>query len=122
MLILTDPSPLGLFLIAILTMGASCSSCERAVVTSPLVGAKRVHVVRQGRVAQMLKVRGYTYLRLADAEHGQWHVISSDAPTLGQVVQIKGYAEVRQYHSPSLNRRFDHLLFSTVSKPSKEKP
>ncbi len=87
---------------------------EERVATSPLVGASPIDERGEARVDELLRVRGYTYLRLSTAEAGVWHVISGSPPELGARIRYRGYAELRGYRSPSLQREFDRLVFASA--------
>ena len=65
-----------------------------------------------GRVAEVLQVSQYTYLRL---ESGAWAAVEK-APTLeaGDEVTVLLQTEMRDFASPSLNRTFASLWFGTL--------
>ncbi len=73
---------------------------------APLAGS--VH----GRVAEVLQVPQYTYLRL---ESGEWAAVSS-VPDLkvGQEVTVLVQTQMSNFTSPSLNRKFDTILFGSI--------
>ncbi len=89
-------------------------SVEERVATSPLVGARPIDERGEARVEELLRVRGYTYLRLDSSEAGVWHVITGAPPKRGETVRYRGYAELRGYRSPSLQRDFDRLIFASA--------
>ncbi|MCB9755018.1 MAG: hypothetical protein H6713_34205 [Myxococcales bacterium] len=97
-----------------LAFSTGCGELEERVVTSPLVGATRVDERGEARVDELLRARGYTYLRLASSADGEWHVITGAAPERGATVRYRGYAELRDYRSPTLDRQFDRLVFASA--------
>ncbi len=66
----------------------------------------------QGRVAEVIQVPQYTYLRL---ETGEWAAIDS-APqlTVGQSVSLVLQNEMTDFSSPSLGRTFARLWFASL--------
>ena len=90
-----------------------CAPVDEVVVTSPLVGATPVEASGTATVAEVLPAGSYTYLRFAESEAGVWHVISSDAPAVGDQVTYRAFAELTDFHSTRLNRDFPRLVFST---------
>ena len=65
-----------------------------------------------GRVAEVLQVPQYTYLRL---ESGAWAAVSS-VPSLqvGQQVTVLVQTEMSDFTSPSLGRTFATIVFGTI--------
>lgn len=65
-----------------------------------------------GRVAEVLQVPQYTYLRL---ESGEWAAVSS-VPSLqvGQQVTVLVQTQMSDFSSPSLGRSFASILFGTL--------
>lgn len=98
----------------LLTLSACGPAVEQVVVTSPLVGAERLHTQGRATVVEVLPAGSYTYLRLAEPAD-RWFVVSSGAPAAGDTVAWRGFAELRGFHSTRLDRTFDHLVFATVA-------
>ncbi len=65
-----------------------------------------------GKVAEVLQVPQYTYLRM---ESGEWAAVDS-APTLavGQEATVNLQNEMANFDSPSLKRTFERLWFGTL--------
>ena len=106
-------------LVFLLTLAVGCNDWEERIVTSPLVGAQRIDERGVSRVEEVLKTKSYAYLRLASAPPGVWHVVSGEAPQLGSTVSYRGYAELLQFHSPSLKRNFERLIFTSTQPKGK---
>lgn len=68
--------------------------------------------VLRGRVAEVIQVSQYTYLRL---ESGEWAAVPS-APSLaaGQTVGVSLQTEMKQFVSPSLGRTFEKIWFGAL--------
>lgn len=66
----------------------------------------------KGRVAEVMQVPQYTYLRL---ESGAWAAVSS-VPSLqvGQEVTVLAETEMNDFTSPSLGRTFTTIVFGTL--------
>jgi hypothetical protein len=77
-----------------------------STVTAPVAGTV------SGRVAEVLQVPQYTYLRL---ESGAWAAVAS-VPSLqaGQQVTVLVQTEMSDFTSPSLNRTFATIVFGTI--------
>ena len=68
--------------------------------------------VLSGRVAEVLQVPQYTYLRF---DSGEWAAVSSE-PTLrvGQDVRVSVQTEMNDFSSPSLGRSFARIAFGSI--------
>lgn len=65
--------------------------------------------VVEGRVAEVIQVSQYTYLRL---ESGEWAAIPSDPSiAVGQTASLRLQNEMHDFVSPSLNRTFARIWF-----------
>lgn len=66
----------------------------------------------RGRIAEVIQVPQYTYLRL---ESGDWAAVSS-APSLavGQTVGVVSQNEMVNFNSPSLGRTFERIWFGSL--------
>ncbi|MFZ5442904.1 MAG: hypothetical protein ACOZQL_23060 [Myxococcota bacterium] len=82
-----------------------------AAPTMPMGGAQKGGQLR-GKVAEVIQVPQYTYLRL---ESGEWAAVESQ-PTLtaGQDVTVNLQTEMHDFSSPSLGRTFASLWFGTL--------
>jgi hypothetical protein len=61
-----------------------------------------------GTVAETIEAGGYVYLRLED---GTWIAANNFAVSVGDRVQYGGVMEMNGFHSTSLDRTFDSILF-----------
>lgn len=68
--------------------------------------------VLSGRVAEVVQVPQYTYLRF---DSGEWAAVSS-VPTLqvGQDVRVSVQTEMNDFSSPSLGRTFARISFGSI--------
>lgn len=78
----------------------------------PSFGAAPLAGSIKGRVAEVLQVPQYTYLRL---ESGEWAAVSSVPDVkVGQEVTVLVQTQMSNFTSPSLNRKFDRIFFGAV--------
>ena len=61
-----------------------------------------------GRVAETLNSGGYVYIRLED---GVWIAANNFAVTKGDEIQYSGAMEMNDFHSKSLDKSFESILF-----------
>ncbi|MEL6178598.1 MAG: hypothetical protein AAFS10_06575 [Myxococcota bacterium] len=93
----------------------SSDAWEEKVAISPLIGATRIDERGEAQVDEVLVAGRYAYLRLRSAPPGVWHVISGPPPRQGALVCYRGYAELQEFRSPSLDRTFDRLIFASTA-------
>lgn len=66
-----------------------------------------------GRVAEAMDVAGYTYVRLEDgAGHEVWAAVSKSEIAVGEVITLQDGIEMNQFHSKSLDKTFDRIIFA----------
>jgi|GEM_PF-4215657 len=99
----------------------ACAKVEEAAVTSPLVGAEQIDERGEARVLETLDTGRYTYLKLDGAPEGTWNVVMGSKPREGDLVAWRGYAELYDFRSSSLDRSFPRLVFSSVRHSSNSK-
>lgn len=92
--------------------GASEKPASPPPAAMPMPNAAPSADTLSGRVAEVLQVPQYTYLRL---ESGQWAAVSS-VPSLqvGQQVTVLVQTEMSDFTSPSLGRTFATIVFGTI--------
>ncbi len=79
--------------------------------TAALTGAGKGEVLR-GKVAEVIQVPQYTYLRM---ESGEWAAVESmPSLTAGQEVGVMLQTEMHDFSSPSLGRTFASLWFGSI--------
>ncbi len=96
---------------------AGCSNVEEKLATSPLIGAERIKVSGTGKVQEVMATGRYVYMRLDSSKPGVWHVVTGNAPEVGQSVTYRGYAKLDNFRSPTLDRSFDKLIFASTKTP-----
>lgn len=94
-----------------------CSSVEEGLATSPLIGAERIEVSGTGVVEEAIATGRYVYFRLDSSEPGVWHVVTGATPKPGERVTYRGYAQLDDFRSPTLDRSFDRLIFASTKTP-----
>ena len=82
---------------------------------SPLLDATPLDESGQARVASVVRTGRYSYLKLEGSAQGTWHVMLGQAPAPGSMVGYKGYAGLKNFHSRSLDRTFDQVIFSSIT-------
>jgi len=108
--------PLLLIIIALVAaLSSSCTPLEEAAATSPLVGAERVEEHGVATVAETLSASRYTYMRLEGEPPGTWHVVMRRNPKPGDRVAWRGYAALDDFHSRTLGRTFERLVFTSIT-------
>ncbi len=105
---------LGLLVGRATVVGSSAPSVPPTPVAQPSAAPALVPSAGtlSGRVAEVLQVSQYTYLRL---ESGEWAAVSS-VPDLqpGAQVTVSVQTELQDFSSPSLNRTFARIAFGTL--------
>ena len=104
-----------IFLASLLCLGCNNDSLPQAP-ASPSAQSEATFV--EGTVAERIDVEGYTYLRLATAKGDTWTAVPTDPVKVGAVVKIGNPMPMEHFHSKSLNRTFDLILFGSIVRPS----
>lgn len=68
-------------------------------------------VLLTGKVAEVLNVPGYTYLRLTTASGETWAAVPTATVAVGTEVSIKNPMRMEGFESKTLNRKFDVIMF-----------
>ncbi|KIG15530.1 hypothetical protein DB30_05553 [Enhygromyxa salina] len=71
-------------------------------------------------VSEVLVAGRYSYLRLRGSSPGEWHVVMGRAPRVGDSVHYRAYAVAKNFHSSSLQRDFERLLFTSVKPEARD--
>jgi hypothetical protein len=74
----------------------------------------------QGEVLEAKDVGSYTYLRLRTAQGDVWAAVSRAPVKPGSKVNVFGAAEMRNFHSPTLDRTFDVIYFGVLGVEARE--
>ena len=80
--------------------------CAFLIYTPPIMAAETGSVT--GTVAETLESGGYVYIRLED---GVWIAANTFAVTKGDEIQYSGAMEMNDFHSKSLDKSFESILF-----------
>jgi len=76
---------------------------------------------RTGKVAEIINVQSYTYMRLEAPDI--WLASTPSTITVGEEIKFSGGMEMRNFHSKTLNRTFESIIFvqkvSPVNQQSK---
>lgn len=80
--------------------------CAFLIYTPPIMASETGPVT--GTVAETLESGGYVYIRLED---GVWIAANTFAVTKGDEIQYSGAMEMNDFHSKSLDKSFESILF-----------
>ena len=103
-----------LLLASLLCLGCNNDSLPQAP-ASPT--AQTDSTFLEGTVAERIDVEGYTYLRLTTAKGDTWTAVPTNPVALGTAVKIANPMPMEHFHSKSLNRTFDVILFGSIIEP-----
>lgn len=67
-----------------------------------------------GRVAEVLQVPGYTYLKLETGGRETWTAVSTTEVPTGTVVVVTNAFLMQNFHSKTLQRSFDKIYFGSI--------
>jgi len=74
------------------------------------------------KVIEHLESGGYSYIKVQEAQKTYWIAMTQRAVKEGATVQFNEQGWMQNFHSKTLNRTFDNILFaSDVSMPSTQK-
>lgn len=80
-------------------------------------GQETTSVIHESEVLEVIQVKSYTYLRLAEDNTEKWLAVPSIKAEVGEVYFYKGGMEMPNFKSNELDRMFDVVLFlQTISK------
>lgn len=72
---------------------------------------EKVATQRRGIVAESMKGAGYSFIRVDENGSSIWLAAPETALTVGQSIEWKGGAQMRNFTSRTLNRVFDAIIF-----------
>lgn len=75
-----------------------------------------------GSVLETMDAAGYTYLKLKTAEGETWAAVNEAKVAVGDTVTVLSPMEMTDFESPTLNRKFDRILFGTLGPSSAAAP
>jgi len=68
-----------------------------------------------GTVAETMEAASYTYVRMTTPQGEQWAAIPQAKLAVGDTVTIVNPMVIDGFQSPTLKRKFDHILFGTLA-------
>ena len=69
-----------------------------------------------GKVAETFNSAGYTYMRVQTADSGDvWAAVMETSVAIGSTVSLTESLTMHDFHSKSLNRTFDKIVFATLN-------
>ncbi|MCU7496970.1 MAG: hypothetical protein HF314_10690 [Ignavibacteria bacterium] len=95
-------------LVVILTLALlSLAACSKNEESKPVQAAG----VHSGKVLDKINASNYTYLRLEENGNTYWAAVPQMQVEKGETVQFSKSMEMKNFHSESLNRTFESILF-----------
>ena len=80
-------------------------------------------VTHSAKVVEALNSGGYTYIKVQEGSESYWIAMTQRAVTKGSTIEYNEQGWMQDFHSKTLNRTFDKILFasdaSTASAPQK---
>lgn len=111
----------------ILVVAASLAACARKSGPEPAAAAaaparagaatataKAAGTVR-GEVLEAMDSGGYTYMRLAAGGSEVWAAVNASPVKKGMTVTVENAMPMDGFESPTLHRKFDHIVFGTLA-------
>ncbi len=83
-------------------------------VTGGAPGAPSQGEMISGRVAEVMQVPGYTYLKLQTEGGEEWAAVSTTEIKEGAVVVVTNAFPMQSFHSKTLQRTFDRIYFGSL--------
>ena len=68
-----------------------------------------------GTAAETMEAASYTYVRLTTPQGDQWAAVPQAKIAVGDTVTILNPMVIDGFQSPTLKRKFDHILFGTLA-------
>jgi hypothetical protein len=68
----------------------------------------------QGKVLETTEVANYTYLHLDTANGKIWAAVPKTTVAVGDQVTVERPMEMKNFHSPTLNKDFDSIFFGVI--------
>ncbi len=74
------------------------------------------------KVLETLNSGGYTYMKVQDGKNSYWIAMTQRAVKIGDTIKYSEQGWMKNFHSKTLNRTFDNILFAaTVGKSVQKK-
>ncbi|ADN09344.1 hypothetical protein [Sulfurimonas autotrophica] len=69
-------------------------------------------VVHEAKVLETLNSGGYTYIKVKEGTSSYWIAMTQIALKVGQTIQYSEQGWMKNFHSKTLNRTFENILFA----------
>jgi hypothetical protein len=77
--------------------------------------AQKNRPILKGKVVEAVYKEGFAYVRLDTGSNtSAWVAIVNQKPTIGQEISVQEQALLTDFHSKSLDRTFDKIVFGTI--------
>lgn len=77
--------------------------------------AKKNRPLLKGKVVEAVYKEGFAYIRLeTKPDTSTWVAIVNQKPTIGQSITVQEQAVLTDFHSKSLDRTFDKIVFGSI--------
>lgn len=106
-------------LIALPLLAALAFSAQAATTTDkpaghPMTGpagAMNAEMTQQGKAVSVVETQGFTYIEVQRGKDKLWLAAPTTAVKAGDTVHFAEQSMMPRYHSSSLNRDFDNIMF-----------
>lgn len=76
---------------------------------------KKERPILEGKVAEVIQIEGFSYLRLVTPnQEEKWVALLKNKSKVGDSIRVEEQAVLTDFHSKSLNRTFPTLVFGVV--------
>jgi hypothetical protein len=106
-------SLIALPLLAALAFSAQASTADKPAghpMTGP-AGAMNAEMTQQGKVMSVVETQGFTYIEVQRGKDMLWLAAPTTAVKAGDTVHFAEQSMMPRYHSSSLNRDFNNIMF-----------
>ena len=76
--------------------------------------------IHQAKVQETLNSGGYTYMKVKDGKNSYWIAMTKRDVKVGDTVKFNEQIWMKNFHSKTLNRTFDNILFAADTTPRVE--
>lgn len=106
-------SLIALPLLAALAFSVQASTSDKPAGHPPTGrdGAMNVEMTQQGKVVSVVETQGFTYIEVQRGKERLWLAAPTTAVKAGDTVHFAEQSMMPRYHSSSLNRDFDNIMF-----------
>ena len=75
-----------------------------------------------GTIQEVLNSGGYTYMKVKEGKNNYWIAMTQRAVKVGDTISYSEQGWMKNFHSKTLNRTFDDILFAGNAEASVKKP